>query len=135
MIDKPVDPKYCAQHCYLSEKAKQSVPRWAFLSALGTMAAIAMSFAGWHVASLRDAEVRLNSSAVVNERHLSERMKDITVAHSKDISALVNTIEKINISLEKVNTNLNAISNKQTQITVKQDLVLKKIGLDDHPNG
>jgi len=133
---------YCIHHCYLSEMAKKAVPRWVFLSAIGSMMTISIVFAGWQAGVLTtmntdfiveyekhkgDVEKILNSQ----ELHLEKRINDAQFRYTKDVEIFIGLMKENSRKLEALKSNIEDIRIRQGQIAAKQDMVLSKVGLTE----
>ena len=125
--DGPERREYCAQHCALSETAKKSVPRWAFLSSLSTMVIVAIAFAGWHVAALNKMEFEFGARATVYENHIIERIESNRRTYNQDVNRFIKTAESNHTMLRELRTDIGITNLKQARVETKLELVLEKI--------
>lgn len=127
--DGPERREFCVQHCNLSDTAKQSVPRWAFLSSLSTLTFISLIFAGWHVTSLRTLRAELKAELEVQELHLSNRIHDSQLRYSEDVERFIRAVGENRTVLIGVKNQIGGLSVRLGKTEAKQDLVLENIGL------
>jgi len=113
--------KYCRDHCYLSEKAKASVPRWAFISALSASMIIALTFGGWHVSSLRTVKLEIAAEQLKNDEH-----------YLTEVDRIIKAIRDNRSVLRSLSVKVTQIEVKQSSTIAKQDLVLNKLGLSNN---
>ena len=120
----PERREYCAAHCQLNETAKKAVPRWAYLSSLGAIITLAISFVG--VNETRLTEIKLESQQYIKniEINLDKRMLEQQIRYAEDVRRFYEIAENNRKLLVDVKTELG-------NTVVKQDLILKKIKLSE----
>ena len=123
----PERREYCAQHCQLSETAKKSVPRWAFLSALGTMTVVSIAFAGWYVAGIKTLEVNLETAMAEHEIHVAQRMHDAQLRYEEDVERFIRAVGENRNVLREVGKDLGDIKVRLGNAETKQDMILQKL--------
>ena len=120
----PERREYCTAHSQLNELAKKAVPRWAFLSSLGAMITLSITFMG--VNETRLAQIKLESEQHIQsiEASIDKRMLDQQVRYTADVRRFYEIAEANGKILVDLKTDL-------TRTVVKQDLILKKIKMTE----
>ena len=131
---------YCRHHCYLSEMAKKAVPRWVFMSAIGSMMTISIVFAGWQTSVLETMNTDfvveyekhkndVNKILTSQELHIEKRINDAQFRYTKDVDIFISLMTENSRKLEDLKGDIQDIRIRQGEIAAKQDLVLEKVGL------
>lgn len=114
------DRRFCEAHCSISKAAKNSVPRWIYISTIAAAVTLAGVFATIQRTSFNDFE-----------DHISEKIKSGTERFYK-------SAEANGIILQGMCGELREIRAKQTDIQVnlgkiesKQDIVMQKVKLTE----
>lgn len=124
-----IDRRSCEDYCDFAELAKKSVPRVYFLSSLTTMVIIALSFAGWHIASLRSLEVRLESTLGTRQIHVDKSITAARRSYNRDVERFIRAAMENRDLLSKVRDDISEVKERLVEAETKQDLVLEKVGL------
>jgi len=138
----------CAEHPFVAEAARKSVPRWAFISVLSTALVISLTFSGWYTSSLRTIETkviaeveehRMNIDSVMASQkfHINERIAAAHEAYNHDVERFINAVRENREAIIVIKSDIQDIKVKQAEFETKQDMVLKRIGLDrpERPEG
>ena len=135
--------KYCEQHCYLSDIARKAVPRWVFITSVSAIISLALVFGGWQTNSLKAVAEKTEKGATDHreqiaaalrnrELYVESRIADAQRTYSEDVERFINAVRENREVLKKVLEDLEQVKIKQGKFEVKQDLVLKKIGLNNN---
>jgi hypothetical protein len=125
----PERREYCAQHCAVAANARNSVPRWAFISSLGTMVTVALIFAAWHVSSLDKLKIELNGKQHEHSIQTNQRLTDAHLRYSQDVERFILAVGENRVMLSRLSDDINDIKVKIAEFKTVQNLVLKKVDL------
>lgn len=112
--------EFCLEHCGVSTAAKNSVPRWIYLSTITVAVMLGVVFAGWQKGSVKELET-----------HLQMRLSDLQNRYTEDVGRFFNAAIENRKLLEALGDDVNEVKIKQGKIEAKQDLVLEKIKLTE----
>jgi len=147
---------HCPQHDDMQDMLKKSVPRWAFVSALGTMMTVSIAFASWQVTSFNDVKAEINirldkieetakrvseeaKNVAIKEsdnskRMVLERTQNIKEQYQIDIQRFYKVAEDNRILLMKALSEITEVRVQQSKFDAFQRMVLQKVRIQD-PNG
>ena len=125
----PERREYCEQHCNVASTARNSVPRWAFISSLGTMVTVALIFASWHVSSLDKLKVEIAATQAKHNKETNTRLADAQLRYGEDVERFIRAVGENRSALRVLSQDIGDVKLQLTEFKTKQDLVLKKIKL------
>lgn len=119
----------CARHCGFAQMAVNSVPRWAFLSALGMSALIGLSFAGWHVVSLKALKLELAIMAEEHKGQMDLRLMDANDKYTQDVERFIRAVGENRVAIGEVGDDVGEMKVDIGKIKTTQDVVVKKLDI------
>ena len=136
---------FCPEHQYLKEMVKRAVPRWIFVLSVSSISALALTFGGWQINTLKDlakeqekdnANYRLNirESLSAREKYIDTRIIAANLKYTEDVARFISMVNENKLKLERIQLTIEELKIEQGKFQVKQDLVLEKIGLTGRHN-
>lgn len=123
------DEDYCEQHCHVAYNARNSVPRWAFLSSLSTMIVVALAFGGWHISSLKKLELTLAATIVAHKQQTATRIADGNDKYTQDVERFIRAVGENRVALIGLTNSVGEVKIRLGRAEAKQDLILEKVQL------
>lgn len=84
------DNNTCPYHEIIQDTVNKALPKWVFVSSVGTIVAVALIFAGWHVKSLQAFDnkyqqevMRFNAIAIQNKEILVEVRTELRLLQNR----------------------------------------------------
>jgi hypothetical protein len=127
--DSLIQREECARNCNFAKMAVNSVPRWAFLSALGMSALIGLSFGGWHAASLKTLKAQLDITIAGHRKVTETRIADANDKYTQDVERFIRAVGENRKAIHEVGDDVNKIKINLAKIKVTQDVVVKKLDI------
>lgn len=91
-------PGYCAQHHDFKDLLQKTVPRWAFVTAMGSIMTVAIAFASWQITSMGAIREEISVQLVNIEKRLGAKADAIQEISEKNaLTAIAVAEQKANL--------------------------------------